>query len=255
MQLHIHPTPQQAGNAAAKLVAQLSAQAVSERGQFTLAISGGSLPKLISPALAAEPLKSHIDWSKWHLFFADERCVPLDHPDSNYRLAREHLFEHVSIPAQQIYPIDAALSPAAAATAYEDTLRQIFPVEAGQFPQFDVILLGMGPDGHTASLFPNHPLLNEQDRWVAAIFNSPKPPPERITLTLPVLNNARQVAFIVAGAGKAELLPQVLGQIDSTTPLPAQLVQPAHPRGQLHWFVDESAAATAKPYRRRRPRR
>lgn len=235
--LQIFPTVAQLGQHAAALVADAAAQAVAQRGRFTVAISGGSLPGIIAPPLLAEPLRSQLPWAACHLFFADERCVPLDHPDSNYRLAREQLLAHVPIPPGQIHPINPALPPAAAAADYAAQLRRTFG-DAPTPPRFDTLLLGMGPDGHTASLFPGHPLLTEQTRWVAAITNSPKPPPERITLTLPLLNAARQVIFIATGSSKAQLLPQVL-QPEST--LPAGMVHPAS--GQLHWLVDALAAA------------
>jgi len=239
--LHRFATRAELGQAAAQFVTRLATQAATERGRFTVALSGGSLPKMLCPPLLAEPLRSQIDWSTWHLFWADERCVPLDHPDSNYRLTREVLFDHVDIPAGQIYPIDDSLPPVQTAQAYQTILQQVFQPEADQLPRVDLILLGMGEDGHTASLFPNQPLLKETVRWVAPVFDSPKPPPERITLTLPLINNARHVAFLAAGAGKAKILPQVLGQKRADSPLPAQRVQPVN--GQLHWFIDDEAAA------------
>lgn len=239
--LNISASPQAAGAAAAAYVAGLSARAVAARGRFTVALSGGSLPRLLCPPLTTEPLRSQVNWTAWHVFWADERCVPLDHPDSNYRLARETLFNHVDIPTGQIYPLNSSLQPDAAAAAYQATLEQVLQPEGSQPPRLDLILLGMGPDGHTASLFPAHPLLAETRRRVAAIFNSPKPPPERITLTLPVINNARHVVFITTGAGKAKTLARVLQPPGPGGPLPAQLVQPA--RGKLVWFVDAAAAA------------
>ena len=234
--LRIFSTKSELGQHAAALVADAAARATTERGQFTVAISGGSLPKIIAPALTAEPLREQVQWQTWHLFFADERCVPLDHPDSNYKLTHEQLLAHVPIPTPQIYPINYQLPPPSAATEYETKLKQCFG-DAPSPPRFDVILLGMGPDGHTASLFPGHMLLSEQTRRVAAITDSPKPPPERITLTLPVLNAARQVIFIATGSSKAELLPQVL---KPASRLPAGMVRLA--AGQLHWLVDEAAA-------------
>ncbi len=245
LNLQIFSTTQELGLAAAGLVSRLSAQAVAGRGRFTVALSGGSLTKLLGPPLVDSlPLgdrSTQIDWPAWHVFWADERCVPLTDPDSSYRLAREYLFEQVDIPPAQIYALDDSLDPAAAAAAYQATLSRLFLPPAGHLPRFDLILLGMGEDGHTASLFPNHPLLNETEKWVAPIFDSPKPPPERITLTLPVINNARQVAFLAAGAGKAEILPQVLGPDAPPGALPSQMVRPVD--GELHWFVDEAAAA------------
>jgi len=240
MHPHISPTRQHLGNAAADFVSQLSAEAIAGRGRFTVALSGGSLPKLLGPALAAGPLRAQIDWPAWHVFFADERCVPLTDPASNYRLALEELFSHVDIPGEQIYAPDPSLTPGQAAEAYQQTLLRIFEPDIGGLPRFDLILLGMGEDGHTASLFPNHPLLHETERWVAPIFDSPRPPPERITLTLPVINNARHVAFMAAGAGKADILPRVLETKAPPHTLPSQMVQPTH--GKLHWFVDEAAA-------------
>lgn len=238
--LHIFSNKEQLGDATANYVAELSAQAINQRGRFTVAISGGSLPKLLGPALVNSPLNTPIAWPAWHVFFADERCVPLTDSESNYRLAAETLFNHVDIPPTQIYPINEALSPAQAAADYQANLHRVFS-NATPFPRFDLILLGMGEDGHTASLFPGHPLLNETECWVAEILNSPKPPPERLTLTLPVINNARHVAFVATGAGKADILPQILEDKPlSDTSLPAQRVQPVN--GKLHWFVDEAAA-------------
>ena len=231
---HIFQTALQLGQAAAEHVAYISAQAIAERGRFAVAVSGGSLPKLLFPPLVSEPLHSQIDWSKWLVFWADERCVPLTDPDSNYRLTREYLFNYVDIPPSQIVPINDTLGPAAAATDYQNKLTQVF----AQLPRFDLILLGMGEDGHTASLFPSHPLLREKKLWVAPIFDSPKPPPERITLTLPVLNHARQVMFMTTGTSKVKALSTI---IKGNSKLPAELVQPTN--GELYWFVDDTAAA------------
>ena len=241
MELHILPLEKLMATAAAH-VSQLSTRAIAERERFTVALSGGSLIKLLCPPLVAEPLRSQIDWAAWHVFWADERYLPLGHPESNYSLARDHLFDHVNIPPSQVHAVEtAAADPAAAATAYQATLHRVFQPSPGQLPRFDLIMLGMGEDGHTASLFPGHPFLLETERWVAPVFDSPKPPPERITLTLPVINNARQVLFIVAGEGKADTLQKVLDSNSMTDALPSQLVQPVH--GELHWFVDEAAAA------------
>jgi 6-phosphogluconolactonase len=252
MDLHIFSDNQLLGAAAAAYVAELAAEAITDRGRFTIALSGGSLPQLLGPAL----IHQATDWAAWHIFWADERCVPLTHPDSNYVLAKQYLLDHVPIPPGHIHAPDTSLDPAQTAAAYELMLAQLFAIQPptpqpddpllephlpALLPQFDLILLGMGEDGHTASLFPNHPLLQETERSVAPIFDSPKPPPRRITLTLPVLNNARQVAFITAGTGKAAILPQVFSP-GST--LPAHLVRPTS--GHLYWFVDEAAAANLK---------
>ena len=235
--LQIFPTTEVLSEQVAAYVAELSAQTIPVRGRFTVALSGGSLPKLLAPGLIVEPLRDEIDWSAWYIFFADERCVPLSHPDSSYRLVMEEFFSYLDIPADQIYAIDPRLAPDEAAVAYEQTVRRVFYPELGRRPRFDLILLGMGEDGHTASLFPDHPLLDETERWVVPIFDSPKPPPQRITLTLPIINNAANVAFIATGSGKADILPQVL----SSAILPAGRVRPHD--GNLRWFVDEAAAA------------
>lgn len=265
MGLHVFPNPQELGQVVAAHITQLAVEAIAAQGHFIVALSGGSLPKIIGPALAAEPFRSQIDWSAWHVCWADERCVPQTHPDSNYVIAKEYLFDRVPIPPGQIYNPDTSLNPTQTAAAYQSTLAYLFNLQAkrlitnyqlpittrsvhsstpppSNLPRFDLILLGMGEDGHTASLFPGHPLLNETERWVAPIFDSPKPPPERITLTLPVINQARHVVFITAGAGKADALAEIFGVAESR--LPAKLVQPA--AGELHWFVDEAAAARLK---------
>jgi 6-phosphogluconolactonase len=263
MTIHILPSADELSSAVGRYVANVSAAAIQARGRLVVALSGGSLPQLLSAKLIIEPLRRQINWAAWHVFFADERCVPLDHPASNYRLAKEKLFDYVPIPPNQIYPIDPTLDPQAAAAAYQITMNNeqltmsnqqsstlppfhpstpSAPLRTGlpNLPTFDLILLGMGEDGHTASLFPGHELLNETQRWVAPIFDSPKPPPERITLTLPVINHARHVAFVTTGAGKAEVLPEAIG----SPTVPAGMVQPIG--GTLDWFVDEAAAANLK---------
>ncbi len=235
LHLHVFASLQELGEAAAEYVADVSAAAVAAHGRFTVAFSGGSLPKILCPPLAQLP----VGWPAWHVFFADERYVPPDHPESNYQLVREQLFEHVAIPESQIYQLDHTLPLEQAAQTYQHTMSRVFNLKPPRVPAFDLILLGMGEDGHTASLFPGHALLAETTRWVAPVSNSPKPPPERITLTLPVINQARHVAFITAGAGKSRALQQVITDTASDQILPAQRVQPA---GQLHWFVDQPAA-------------
>lgn len=242
MSLHIFSTQEELSEAVADYVQQVSVQAIRARGMFTVALSGGSLPKVLSADLIKEPIRSQIDWSAWHVFWADERCVPLDDDDSNYLLAKETLFDHVDIPADQIYAIDPKLSPRFAARDYAAKLRAVLSPDENKLPRFDLILLGMGEDGHTASLFPGHDLLDETKLWVAPLLDSPKPPPKRITLTYPVINNAHYVAFITTGDSKAEMLPQAVEAVASTgSQVPAGRVQPSH--GQLDWFVDTAAAA------------
>jgi len=179
-----------------------------------------------------------------HVYYVDERVVPLDHPDSNHLLCTEHLFSKVPIPRDNIHSIDPALLDdldELADTYEKELIHEFANKDAARFPVFDLILLGMGPDGHTASLFPEHELLAEEDRWVAYIEDSPKPPSKRITFTFPVINHAARVAFVAAGADKAPMLKMVLDEPERG--LPASRVKPVHP-GHLYWFVDDAAAAT-----------
>jgi 6-phosphogluconolactonase len=222
--------------AVAAYVGPLARDAIKSNGKFTIALSGGSMPKVLGAALPS----IDTDWRKWHVFFADERCVELTHDDSNYKACREHFLSKVAIPDAQVYKIDPALPPDEAAVAYTAHLTAVFGDTPEAMPSFDLMMLGMGPDGHTASLFPGHELLEERGKVVAGISDSPKLPPCRITLTLPVLNNAKEVCFIATGSSKAALLPGVL-LLHSTSELPCALVRP--PRGALHWFVDDDATA------------
>ncbi|KAI7849870.1 6-phosphogluconolactonase [Circinella umbellata] len=213
-------------------VAKRSSEAIADHGAFTVAVSGGSLPKLLSKELRQNP---NVDFSKWQIFWADERCVPLDDADSNYRELKIQLLDTIDSDKQpKTYTIGAFGKDAEkAAVDYEQQLKDYFK----ELPDFDLILLGMGPDGHCCSLFPGHPLLNETSRWVAPITDSPKPPPERITLTYPVLDNAKAVAFVTAGEGKQDMLQQILEQ--PQLQLPCQRV---NPKGSVFWFVDDAAA-------------
>ena len=177
------------------------------------------------------------------VYYADERVVPLDHEDSNHRLCVAELFGKVPIPSQNIHTIDYSLANdiEELADAYEkELIHEFAQKDAARFPVFDLILLGVGPDGHTASLFPGHELLTEEDRWVAYITDSPKPPPQRITLTYPVINHAARVAFVASGDGKADTLMTVLDRPEEG--LPASRVRPITP-GQVYWFVDEPAVS------------
>jgi len=206
-------------------------------GRFSLVLAGGSTPSTLYRVLAGEN-REQVPWARLHLFWGDERYVPLDDPRSNYRLVRDSLLEDVPIPAENVHPMPTHLpDPEDAARAYEGTLRAYFPTSR---PRLDLVLLGMGPDGHTASLFPHSPALDEQRRWVVPV-RAPIDPPVRLTLTLPVLNNAACVFFLVAGAEKAEALRRTLAGPSGPDPTPASAVRP--PGGRLVWWVDEKAAA------------
>jgi 6-phosphogluconolactonase len=176
------------------------------------------------------------------VFYADERVVPLDHSDSNHLACTNVLFSKVPIPAENIHPLDPALlnDLEELSDAYEkELIREFAQKDSARFPVFDLVLLGMGPDGHTASLFPGHALLTEEDRWVAYLEDSPKPPPKRITLTYPVINHAARVVFVAAGKEKVETLTTVLDNPEAG--LPSARVKPVFP-GQLYWFVDDAAS-------------
>ncbi|KAI4363722.1 hypothetical protein MLD38_019902 [Melastoma candidum] len=199
--------------------------------------------------LKEPPYVCSLDWSKWHVFWLDERVVPKSHPDSNYKLAFDGFLSYVPIPVENVYAINDALPAEGAAEDYENCVRQlvtkkVMPLSTiTGFPAFDLMLLGMGPDGHVASLFPGHPLLNENERWVTYIKDSPKPPPERITFTFPVINSSKYLAVVVAGLGEVEAVRKVLGSGDGDghdSRLPAGMVSA---EGELTWFLDKDAAS------------
>lgn len=225
-------------------VDRLATSASAERGRFRVALSGGSLMDIISPQLVSNPLRDKIDWSVWHVFWTDERWVPRSHPESNFRLAQRRLFNRVRIPDKQIHAVDDSLTPSETAQAYESTLAKAFQPEAGRVPRFDLVLLGIGEDGHTASLFPNHPALHETRRWVVPVSDAPKPPSIRITMTLPVINNARSVIFVAVGAGKAKIISDVFNPREALPELPARCVNPSD--GEVQWFIDRAAAGIGK---------
>jgi 6-phosphogluconolactonase len=233
-------TPQQLYQTAADEILRAAKEAVEQRGRFTIALSGGSTPKGLYTLIAANAATS-LPWEKMFFFFGDERHVLPDHPDSNFRVAEETLLSKVPVPGSNVFRIPAEASDAAlAADAYEKTLHDFFSLKPGEIPRFDVILLGLGPDGHTASLFPETAALLEKSRLVVANWVE-KLKGWRITLTLPVLNAARMAAFLVSGTDKAAILHEVLEGKGADEKYPARLVRPVS--GQLIWFVDRAAAS------------
>jgi 6-phosphogluconolactonase len=233
-------TPQDLFQAAAEEVIRSATDAVAQRGRFTIALSGGSTPRNLYTLIAANA-STTLPWDQMFFFWGDERHVPPDSPDSNYRMAKEALLSKIPIPAANIFPIPAENPDAsAAAETYEQTLQKFFAVAPGEFPRFDLILLGMGPDGHTASLFPETAALQEKSRLVVANWVE-KLGSSRITFTLPLLNAARCVAFLVSGADKAAALHEVLEGNAPAEKYPSRLVQPRD--GKLIWFVDRAAAS------------
>jgi 6-phosphogluconolactonase len=233
-------TPQDLFQAAADEVLRAATSAVAERGRFTIALSGGSTPKSMYTLIAANASAS-LPWDRMFFFWGDERHVAPDDLESNYRMAKEALLSKVPVPAANIFraPTEDP-DAAAAAEAYEQTLRKFFEVAPGEFPRFDLILLGLGPDGHTASLFPETTALRERSRLVVANWVE-KLNTSRITFTLPVLNAARCVAFLVSGTDKAAVLHEVLEGTAPAEKYPSKLVQPSE--GKLIWFVDRAAAS------------
>ncbi|KAK3075985.1 suppressor of los1-1 [Teratosphaeriaceae sp. CCFEE 6253] len=214
-----------------KYVLDQQNEALKRHGVFRVAVSGGSLPKTLAKALLAPSSGSEedqVDFGKWEIFYADERCVPLDHEDSNHRLVREELMDKIpkDMAQPKVFPIDEKYLDDAQEMAdqYEKTLVSVFAArDSVKLPLFDLILLGCGPDGHTCSLFPDHPLLRETDAWVLPIADSPKPPAKRITLSLPVVLHAAKIGFVATGGGKKDILKKIL-ETEEGSKLPCGLV-------------------------------
>ena len=217
----------------------LANEAAAKSGRFTVALSGGSTPKALYSLLATPQYSQRIPWNRVHLFWGDERCVPPDHAESNYRMVYESLLSKIKIPADNVHRMAGEQEPRLAAIEYEAVLTEFFNLSKPDLPRFDLIFLGLGEDGHTASLFPGSAALSETARLVAAVYIE-KLKAHRLTLTLPALNQGAQITFLVAGKSKAEILKALL-EGGATTQYPAALVQPR--AGKLTWLVDEEAAA------------
>lgn len=212
-------------------------KAISERGQAAIALSGGSTPKPLYEALAQQALP----WEKIHIFWGDERYVPADHPDSNQRMARLAWLDQIEIPAANIHPMPTgANNPEADAQAYEQELSQFFQTAPGQFPAFDLILLGLGDDGHTASLFPHTDALQICDRLITVGNKDGQP---RLTFTIPLINQARSVMFLVAGASKQAALAEIFAPVANANQYPARFIKP---QGELIWLLDQAAGENLK---------
>lgn len=243
----ILPAPADLFRAAAEEFTRIGREAIAARNRFTVAFSGGSTPKSLYSLLAAD--YPGFDWSHTFLFFGDERHVPPGDADSNYRMVNESLLSKISIPAANVFQVKAENPDADAAAAdYEAQMQKFFDLSPGQFPRFDLILLGLGPDGHTASLFPDSEGLKEQSKLVIANWVE-KFKTHRISFTFPVLNNGREVMFMASGPDKADMVQQVLegGTVEAKNapPYPAQRVLPAD--GKLLWMLDEAAAKKLAP--------
>jgi 6-phosphogluconolactonase len=228
---------------AAERFTQAAEKAVAERGRTRIAISGGSTPKVAFQLLAdaSQPWRSRTPWDKLELFWVDERCVPPDHADSNYRMTREAMLDHVPLRPEQVHRMEGELEPQMAASRYESLLRNSFKLDGAESPRFDLVQLGMGPDGHTASLFPHTDALHETGRLVTANHVETVKDSWRITLTWPVIDNASSVFFLIGGADKAELVREVFVGPRDLERLPSQLIWPSS--GILTLVLDQAAAA------------
>jgi 6-phosphogluconolactonase len=239
--VRVFADPAEVARAAARLFVDFAWQSIARHGKFTVALSGGNTPRAMFELLASQEFRGQIDWAKVHIFWSDERAVPPESPESNYGMARKELLVRVPIPQANVHRMEAEkASIGRAAHEYEEVLREHLELDERGFPKFHLILLGMGADGHTASLFPGNRVTLQTSRWVStptvAKLNA-----RRMTLTLPVLDSAMRVVFLVVGSDKAEMLRAVIeGKADP--PYPAQLVQPRD-YGLKLFLVDRAAAA------------
>jgi 6-phosphogluconolactonase len=243
---YVEPDTEALARRAAQYFVEMAGEAAEAQGRARIAISGGSTPKAVFEALAdpSQPWRLRMPWQKLDLFWVDERCVPPDNSESNYRMTREALLDHVPLKPEQIHRIEGELEPEAAALRYESELRSSFRLEETGSPRFDLVALGMGGDGHTASLFPNTEVLHEFGRLVAP-NHVPQKDAWRITLTWPVINYARSVFFLVSGQEKAATLKEVLTGPHDPERYPSQLIWPSS--GILTLILDKAAAALLPP--------
>ena len=239
-------SPMEVALEAADRIMKIAQEVLGKRREFRFVLSGGSTPRQLYKSLAGDPFRSRLTWDRVHFFWSDERCVGPGHRDSNYRMARETFLEKLTIPSANIHRMHGEASdPDAAARAYEDEVKRHFGLgPKGAPPCFDLVLLGMGMDGHTASLFPETQALREPVRWVVA-NPVPKTMAHRLTLTPVILNRAAWVIFLVTGADKARTVAEVLEGPFEPERLPSQLIRPAG--GEMLWLLDEAAASCLKP--------
>lgn len=249
--IQIYRDNEQLASAAVEFIIHSAQKHIAETGQFTWVLAGGSTPRRVYELLGMSANKDNLDWQHTYLFWGDERAVPPNHKDSNFRMVEESLLEQVPVPVENIFRMRGEIHPDDASIQYEDAIQQFFSHKthahftsnhSRDIPAFDLVLLGIGPDGHTASLFPDSSALLEHERLVVAVEHNQPPPPlvARLTMTLPLINHAKEIVFLASGAGKAHVLPQILG--DKPNPnLPAARVQPV--KGKLLWLLDADAAA------------
>ena len=237
----VYDNPEQLAEAAALRFINSAQASITLQGLFSVAVAGGNTPKRVYELLASEPYRSRTKWSSVHIFFGDERCVPPDHPDSNYRMVKESLLSHVPIPPVNVHRMRGEDDPALSARLYEEELHAFFGAVA--WPRFDLVLLGMGEDGHTASLFPGTAALRENRAWVVANWVE-QLKTFRLTLTAPAIYHAAHIVFLVTGEGKARRLHEVLSGPRDPERLPAQLIRPI--AGSLEWLVDKAAVSVSR---------
>lgn len=235
--INVYPSFESMSRAAAALFVQESKKAITANGRFSVCLSGGGTPKRTYEYLAQTPFRDQIVWSKIHVFWGDERCVPASDGRSNQRMTRDAWLDHVPIPADHIHAVRGELDPKEGALDYEEVLKSYF---GDADPGFDLALLGLGENGHTASLWPNNKVLQERKRWAIEVY-VPEQDLWRVTLTAPVLNKAAVVAFLVSGEGKAGVLRDVVEGPPNSNDLPAQLIIPSS--GKLFWYIDRDAAS------------
>lgn len=245
MKLEVSPNREALFEAAAERFVVAASRAIQSSGRFHLALSGGSTPRGLYALLASDPHASRVAWPRVHVFWGDERCVAPQDPASNQRMARETLLDHVPVPSSHLHAIDGENDPETAAARYEQALREAFatpvgPPRSAPGARFDLVLLGLGDDGHTASLFPGTPAVREARRWVVA-EQIEKLSAWRVTLTPLVINAAAEVWFLVSGRAKAAILRRILRGPREPDRLPAQAISPRD--GELHWLVDAAAAS------------
>ena len=240
-QIQILPDLEAISHQAASLFVRAAKDAIDRRMRFVVAISGGSTPRKLYGLLGSEEYSSPIDWQRVHFFWVDERCVPKDHEESNFKASFDALLSKVSIPPKNVHRIKSEEDPEEAARNYENEIRSFF--KTVDWPVFDLIILGMGADGHTASLFPGSKSLEERERLTVPVYLE-KPKINRITLTLPVLNHASQILFLISGRSKATILSEILENGHKKDRYPAGLINPAH--GTLLWLIDQEAAGQLK---------
>ncbi len=238
MHIAIYPDIDTLSHDAAQHIVRIANESIATYGRFTMALSGGTTPRKTYELLGSEPYSRQINWTLVHIFWGDERCVPPESPDSNYRMAHEILLSKIPVPAVQVHRMLANEPDRdAASQEYVEEMQRVFATD--DIPSFDLIQLGMGPEGHTASLFPHQAALHEERRLVMPV-SVPKPPPDRLTFTPPLLNAARNILFLVTGSDKADALHAVLEGPYQPDEYPAQIVRP--PNGEVVWMVDTAAA-------------